>query len=183
MNIQSKLREVQDWSSNRNWRINFISHAEENKPMVNGIDNPAGFISLLGIFLFIGGFGYIMIKRGSVPDFTAPLSACVVGFLMAALGSILHSKIKKKDWVIVEATCIDYETKLGRTAQNAHLWALRALCEFEIDGKEIRCTPEITWPEKKGEDWKRTFIRDENKSIATCSLRINPSNPRQVEFR
>jgi hypothetical protein len=182
MNIQSKLREIQDEASNRNWRINFISHAEENKPIVNGIDTPAGAISLIGIFLFLGGFGYIMVKRGSVPDFTTPLSLCVVGFLMAFSGSMLNKKIKKKEWIAVESTCIDHETKLGRTAQNAHIWALRALCEFEINGEKIQCTPEITWSERKGEGWKRQFIRKDDQGITTCTLLINPSNPREVQF-
>ncbi|CAA6676481.1 Unannotated [Lentimonas sp. CC4] len=89
---------------------------------------------------------------------------------------------KKKGWVTVEATCIDHETKLGRTPQNAHLWALRALCKFEIDGEEIQCTPEITWPENKGEGWKREFILEDGNSIASCSLLVNPSNPREVQF-
>jgi len=179
MEFQSKVRKLQDWSANRNWRIEFISWADEDdKPMVKGIENPMGILSLLGVMLFLGGFVYLIVKRELIENLAIPVGICIAGFILGAVGSILHEKVRKQNWVTVNAECLDYETKLGRTSQNAHLWALRALCRFEMNGSEIRCTPETTWPKRKGEEWKNTFISDQ----ATCTLLVHRKRPREVEL-
>ena len=179
MNPQSKIRQIQDRSANRDWRIDFISWAgDDSKPMVKGIENPMGILSLLGMMLFLGGFAYIMIKRGSVENMAIPISTCIIGVGLGAVGSILHEKVRKRNWITVNAECLDYETKLGRTSKNAHLWALRALCRFELNGAEVLCTPEITWPKRKGEEWKYSLISNQ----ATCTLLVNPKRPREVEL-
>jgi hypothetical protein len=179
MKVQSKVRKFQDWSSNRNWRIDFISWTEDgDKPMVKGIENPMGILSLLGVMLFLGGFIYLIVKRESVENLALPVAVCAIGVILGAVGSILHEKVRKQSWISLDAECLDYETKLGRTSQNAHLWALRALCRFEMNGSEIQCTPEITWPKRKGEAWKSTYISDR----AICTLLVNPKRPREVEL-
>jgi hypothetical protein len=63
MNIQSKLREIQDEASNRNWRINFISHAKENKPIVNGIDTQQEQSHLLAYFFFSVALDTLWLKE------------------------------------------------------------------------------------------------------------------------
>ena len=146
--------------------------------MVKGIENPMGIVSLLGMILFLGGFAYLIIKRESIENIAMPVSVCILGVVLGAVGSILHEKVRKGNWVMVSAECLDHETKLGRTPQNAHLWALRALCRFELNGSEIDCTPEITWPKRKGEDWKDIFISTES----TCMLLVNPERPIEVEL-
>ena len=179
MNYQSKIRQFQDWSANRKWRIDFISWAkDESKPMVKGIENPMGFLSLFGMTLFLVGFVYLIIRRESIENLAIPVSACIIGVALGALGSILHERVRKGNWITVTAECLDYETKLGRTSQRAHLWALRALCRFELNGSEIQCTPEITWPKRKGDARKDRFISDQ----ATCTLLVNPQRPREVEL-
>ena len=179
MNHQAKIRQIQNWSANRNWRIDFISWAEdESKPMVKGIENPMGLVSLAGMMLFLGGFAYLIIKRASIENIAIPVTACIIGVALGAVGSILHEKVRKGNWITVSGECLDYEAKLGRTSQNAHLWALRALCRFELNGSEIQCTPEVTWPKRKGEGWKDNFISNQ----ATCTLLVNPKRPREVEL-
>lgn len=179
MEVQSKVRKLQDWSANRNWRIDFIPWAEDgDKPMVKGIENPMGILSLLGVMLFLVGFVYLIAKRESIENLAIPVAICVTGVILGAIGSILHEKVRKGNWITVNAECLDYETKLGRTSQRAHLWALRALCRFEVNGCEIQCTPEVTWPKRKGEEWKEKYISDQ----ATCILLVNPKRPREVEF-
>ena len=58
--------------------------------MAKGIANPMGIVALLGAMRFLGGFAYIMIKRGSIENMSLPLAACVTGFVLAAVGAILQ---------------------------------------------------------------------------------------------
>ena len=182
MKLQSKLRDIQDRSINRNWRIDFISWAEDNKPMLNRIENPMGILPLFGMLLFLAGFGYLIVHGGSVENLSVPISACIAGVSIAITGSILHEKMRKKKWVTVNAECLDYEIQFGRTPQNGHIWALRALCRFEFDGKQVLCTPEMTWSKRKGEEWKHHFISENETTGASCQLLFNPGNPKETEF-
>jgi hypothetical protein len=183
MENKSKLRKLQEWSDNRkNWRIDYIFYPEDKGYRVTSIKNPMGYVSMIGIFLFLGGFAYLMIKKDEVSNFTMPVSICLTGFVLAAVGSISHELIRKRNWVTIEAHCLDHETKLGRTANNVHLWALRTLCKFEINNQEILCTPEATWPKRKSEAWKDHFIQERIEKQGICMLRVNPNNPHETEL-
>ena len=117
-------------------------------------------------------------QRGSIENMSLPLAACVTGFVLAAVGAILQEKLRKQAWISVNAECLDFEIQLGSTAQGGQLWALRALCRFELDGTAIlTCTPETTWPKSQGEGWMESFISKQ----ATCTLLVNPHRPREVE--
>jgi hypothetical protein len=109
--------------------------------MAKGIANPIGIVALLGAMRFLGGFAYIMIKRESIENISLPLAACVTGFVLAAVGAILQEKLSKQAWITVNAECLDFEIQLGSTAQGGQLWALRALCRFELNGKGKLRTP------------------------------------------
>jgi hypothetical protein len=124
----------------------------------------------------------MMIKKDEVSNIMIPLTISLTGFIMGAAGSIFHERMRKRNWVTIEAHCLDYETKLGRTIDNSHLWALRTLCKFEINNQEILCTPETTWPKKKGEAWKDHFIQERIENQGICMLRVNPNNPYETEL-
>lgn len=180
MTKNGKLRKLQNWSANRNWRIDYIFYPADKGMLVTGIKNPMGVISIVGMLLFLGGFTYIMIRGGELVNIKPPVSVCLFGFAMAAVGSIFHEKIRKRNWPTIAAKVLDYETQSGRTPQNHSIWAIRALCKFEIDDKEITCTPEITWPKRRGEAWKNTYIEEMPDGSKCCHLLVNPENPHET---
>lgn len=167
---------------NRNWRIEYISHAQPGKPMLHTIHNPMGIVSLFGMLLFLGGFIYLFVKRSEAENLVVPITLCVVGLVLAIVSNLLHEKLRKQNWIQVEAKCLDHELIEGRNRENGRVFALRALCEFELNGEAVRCTPESWWPARRGEAPLTNYIRDPGMDFAASRLRVNPENPREVEF-
>ena len=139
-----------------------------------------GWISIAGILLFLTSFAYFMIKQDRNENIELTIAAFVLGFVMAALGSIFHETIRKKGWPTIRAQCLDHETKFGRTPDNHKIWTMRLLCRFRIDEQEIECTPEVFWPKRKGEEWKRSYLAEDSEGALFCSLLVNPENPHET---
>lgn len=181
--METKFEKIRNRSANRNWRIEYIFYPKEQGIRQTKITNPMGYISLSGIILMGVSFSFLFIKKDEIENIITPVLIFFLGFIIAALGSIFHEKIRKKNWQSIQAKCLDHETQLGRTSNGNWTWTMRTLCEFEFEEKEMRCTPEIHWSKRKGEDWKHEYFQKENEDITYCILSVNPDNPHETELQ
>jgi hypothetical protein len=140
-----------------------------------------GWVSISGIFLLLTSLAYLLIKKERNEHMELTIMAFVLGFSMAALGSMFHETIRKRNWPAIRTQCLDHELKLWNRPQR--VCAMRALCKFELDEKEITCTPEISWPKLYGEKRKEKYLEKDSDGLFFCTLLVNPQNPHETYFQ
>jgi hypothetical protein len=182
MGYENKIRRLQNWAANRHWRIDYIFYPEDQGLRITKIKNPMGYVCLVGLLLCLSSFAYLMFKQDEVRNLMLPVTLFIVGFVMAAVGTLTHEWIRKRNWLKLEVVCLDYEIQLGCTADHHYIWAMRTLCKFEINGEEILCTPEAHWPKRKGEAWSRRYLQESDEGAGICYLRVDPENPYETEL-
>lgn len=107
------------------------------------------------------------------------------GLLIALISLLLHGRRIRRDWIRVEAKCIDreiYEDFSYTDGEDTKkVWYFRLLCEFELNGRQYRVTPNF-WRSFATKRGISNFLENNISSDGMCELHVNPSNPLQTEF-
>ena len=179
--MQSTLRKIQDDLANAGWRINHISHAPEGKPVVVGFENWAGYVTVIAAIPFPIALGIAIYKGENGRDPLPWVYLAIASWAICLAGLVVKNKIKKKDWIYVDAKCIDREVRKG-SGRNGTIWASRILCEFEHNGITIQCTPTVHWSTWRSESDAHQFIDSRIDPSGGCTLKVNPRNPREANL-
>ena len=138
-------------------------------------------LSLGGVLLFVGGIIYFF----AVKKMAGLIIGFGIGFPLVNVGIIMSYRGKYRDWLRIEAACLDREHR--RIYSNdggdsgGYTWAFRLLCRFNFLGKDYTVTP----------SYGRTYISENGvlrlyaKAITTrqtCFLWVNPKNPLATEL-
>ena len=184
MNIQKRLREMQDRMRNAGWRIQWIPWQEPDKPEVNN-SKP---IALIGVLVFIGSiilFGYGQ-GSGSIISMSVGqlVIAAIGGLAIAMLGSVYTAVQIQADWERVEAQCIDREiAECSDPDGGSPSWAYRLLCTFRYKGLEYTVTPEashlVSFNSERG---VQKYLEERIQPDGRCQLWIDPQNPLHTIF-
>ena len=178
----SELREIQDKLANKGWRIEQILHAPSGKPVIIGFENWAGLLAVIAMMGFLIGLGMTiyLTKQGKSPDLG--LYIATASGTVCALPLSIKNKLKKKDWVIVEAICIDREVLKAITPKGGLTWASRILCEINHEGTTIQCTPTVHWSSWRTESDANEFLNSKIDGNGRCRLKVNPKNPLEANL-
>ena len=172
---------LQNTTETSNWRIADIPYqAQFSGPSMKDqfATSPLGMsMSLIGVGLFAGGFVSLLATKK--PNVSA-IVIISVGFPLFLLGALINNRAKRRDWVRIEATCIDREYM--RIAVNrGKTWRFRLLCKFKLDGKEYTVTP-FYYSSFASEKRLLQFFSEAISSQQTCRLWVNPRNPLETEI-
>jgi hypothetical protein len=179
--MQSTLRKLQDDLANAGWRIRQISHAPDGKPVVVGFENWAGYVAVVSIIGFPIGCGMaIYLKEHGRNPFPG-IYLAIASWALCLIALAIKNKLKKKDWIFIEAKCLDRETRRV-AARKGITWASRILCEFEHDGIPVQCTPTVHWSTFPSESRALEFLNSRIDPSGGCTLRINPRNPKEANL-
>ena len=138
---------------------------------------PGMVLCLTGIGLFILGILSVLVFKG--PKGPAIVIA-MIGWPLGAFGLLLVNRGVRRDWLRIEATCLDRDYKRVATG-DGNTWQFRWLCKFKLDGKEYTVTPYYysTMATEKG---VLSLFAKAISSQQTCSLWVNPRNPLETEL-
>ena len=179
--MQSTLRKIQDDLANAGWRIHQISHAPDGKPVVVGFENWAGYVAVISIIGFPIGCGMaIYLKEHGRNPFPG-IYIAIASWAICLVSLAIKNKLKKKDWIFIDAKCVDREVRKVR-AHKGMTWASRILCEFEYGGSLIKCTPTVHWNTWRSESDAHHFLDSRIDPNGGCSLKINPRNPKEANL-
>jgi hypothetical protein len=183
MNIQKKLRHIQDNYRNAGWRIQWIPWWEPEKPEVIRPKNP---LPLIGVALFLGAIFW-----GQRPIFGISLSVyqtiavLIAGLAIIMLGVIISAFQNQFGWIRINAFCIDREIReySREPGDLTSTWGYRLLCVFNYEGQEYKVTPEAS--HLTGFNSERQVQKYLNERIGHdgyCQLWIDPDNPLHTIF-
>ena len=184
MQIQKRLREMQDRLRNAGWRIQWIPWQEADKPEVIN-SNP---IALIGVLIFIGSiflFGYAQRPDSFIRMSVGRLLIAAIGGLaIAMLGSVYSAVHMRADWERVEAQCIDREiAEIPDPEGGSPSWAYRLLCTFRYKGEAYTVTPEASHLVGfSSEHGVQKYLEDRIRPDGRCQLWIDPQNPLHTIF-
>lgn len=181
--IQQILRNVQDQNRDAGWRIPWIPWQTPGRPETVYNTPLTISVQLVGIALFLGGPGFLFLSQSRSMGW---LVFSVLGWALILFARVYAAWHKQRDWIYIEALCLDREIRLCRNAcrpSASGVWEFRLLCEFSIAGKTFRVTPEqsrITAFRSKEEAEKHLekFIMPNG----SCRLWVRPGNPLQASF-
>lgn len=132
---------------------------------------------LIGLVLFVCGF--VSLLATGKPSASA-IVITGIGFSLFLLGALISNRAKRRDWLRIEATCIDREYK--RVASNrGNTWRFRLLCKFKLDGKEYTVTP-FYYSSFASEKRLLRFFDEVISTQQTCPLWVNSHNPLETEI-
>jgi hypothetical protein len=195
MEIEKKLRNLQDNLRNKGFRIQWIPWQEKGKPEyvynspLTHIFNIAGLVLFFAGIVFAAGIyeiwqnEYLSGINPSLPGIFISVS----GMFFLLSGRIVAAFQKQKGWVRIEADCIDRETAqafhLSGRGSKSKTWTYRLLCTFYFNGRKYIVTPEnskiISFNTKnQAENYLESRISTDNK----CFLYIDPQNPLHAVF-
>lgn len=152
--FEKKVRNLQDSMRNIGWRIQWVPWQDSGKPEYVFNTPLTLFLIIVGIGMFFDGI-LLTTKVVDAPKFV-PISkfnhtwigigVIVFGLLVLFVSRIVAAYQKQKEWIKVEATCIDREVAAGRDysgdGNGTVYWEYRLLCVFNFNGKQYRVTPE-----------------------------------------
>jgi hypothetical protein len=172
---------MQDDLANAGWRIKQISHAPDGKPVVVGFENWAGYVAVFSIIGFPIGCGWaIYLKEHNQNPFPG-IYIAIASWAVCLVALAIKNKIKKKDWLLIEAKCLDREVRKVAASKGV-TWASRILCEFEHGGTTVQCTPTVHWSTFRSESAAQDFLKSRIDPNGGCTLKVNPRNPREANL-
>lgn len=129
---------------------------------------------------FIGFVAFLYLStRGNLDWIYASFGS----FAFALLAMGYEARQKRKNWVRINATCLDSEFYRDKSYDSDGIgitWVIQLLCEVEYDGKTYKVTPSFwrtfftKWGAKK-------FLESKIKN-GKCELYVNPDNPLETEI-
>jgi len=155
------------------WKIQKIRHTDALKPMKPNKG------ALIGAFVLVSSIAiYITTdQRYAYLLVVSFLALLLVGFSIYTAG-----RSKRRSWLLVSATCLEHETKrVLSTTGGGYVWAIRLLCEYEVNNEQHRVTPDH-WTTFHTESRAQDFISSQLQYNARCKLYVNPENPLQAEL-
>lgn len=181
--IQQILRSVQDQNRDAGWRIPWIPWQTPGKPEYVYNTPLTITVQLVGIALFLGGPGFILLSPSRSMGW---LAFSVLGWALILLARVYAAWHKQRAWICIAAHCLDREVRQCRNPYRpdaSEIWEVRLLCEFSVAGKTFRATPEqsnITAFRSKeaAEKYLAKFIG----SDGSCRLWVHSGNPLQASF-
>ena len=105
----------------------------------------------------------------------------IASWAVCLVALAIKNKLKKKDWIFIEAKCVDREIQKVK-AHKGMTWASRILCEFEHCGALIQCTPTVHWSTFRSESDAHQFLGSRIDPSGGCTLKVNPRNPREANL-
>ncbi len=136
------------------------------------------FTGLGGAAIFIGSIVALLVYRQP----KSVLIFGVGGLIMAGLGRVYAAWHEQRDWVEVQAKCIDLEYEAipnGHDMRNEQ-WIFRTLCEYSRNGKTHQITPSSSnMTGFTSEDGLKSYLDETMSDSGQCTLWINPNNPRE----
>src|ERR1044071_2983083 len=186
--MKSWLREWQDNKLNEGWRIQRIPHETD---LSKGLRPDNNWVALLFAIAFVTSLVVVVKTRGNDP--TIGMIGAAISFLGMFISALVHTRLKKSKWVKIQSKCIDKELNTISVSgmPGRVLWTWRWLCEFELNGKKYRVTPDYfssysptagklgAYNNKQiAEELGQTVFSNEN----TIELWVNPNNPLETEI-
>ena len=168
---KSSLRNYQDRMANQGWRIPLIPFNDSSKPIMI----QTNWFAVLGAIVFVGGLGLSFHK-----DDIRYVYAALGGLAFALAGIWFVAKFRRRNWVKVEARCMDKDVQTGFNGEGA-FWAFRLLCTFAYQGKNYSVTP-IFWRGFTSKNSINDFLGKKIQQDGRCFLYVNPKNPLQTEL-
>lgn len=144
-------------------------------------------LTLLGVLAFLApwvGGGWI---RRAVPAFdtTAAIVTSGAGLATGLLGLLLEARARRRSWRRVPAVCVERFDGVGYDRESdpegGHSWAIRVVCEAQIDGQTVRTQP-AHWCTFPTRGTASAFLDRVIDAQGCCTLRIDPRPPHQSEF-
>jgi hypothetical protein len=179
--MQSTLRKIQDALANAGWRITHISYAPDGKPSVVSFENWARYIAFFSILGFPIGCGIAIYLKEHRQNPFPGIYIAIASWSVCLLALAVNNKLKKQDWIFIDAQCIDTEIRKVTTHKGT-TWAARILCVFEYGGNIIHCTPTIHWNTWRWESDANKFLNSRIDSSGVCTLKVNPRNLREANL-
>lgn len=175
------------YNNTSNWRIKHIPWCRGRKSIISYSFNSDTWIFL--IFCLFSIFFTILFISQKIAFIPAGLLILLIGLFLLIICRFIIGYISYKDFVRVEAKCIDQEIKNidGPIPDTGFLkitkWAPRLLCEYTYEGNKYKVTPLIPYygtflSQKKVE----LFINNRINPDSTCILWINPKNKLHTLF-
>ena len=128
------------------------------------------------LLVFAGGIYFAVYK-----NVTCAIIGVGIGFPLVNVGILMSYRGKYRDWLRIEAACLDREHRRISGDEGGQTWAFRLFCRFKLLGKEYTVTP----------SYGRTYISENGvlrlytKAITTrqtCFLWVNSRNPLETEL-
>lgn len=181
--IQEILRSVQDKNRDAGWRIPWIPWQAPGQPETVYNTPLTTAVQLVGIALFPGGLVLLFLSQSRSMGW---LAFSVLGWVLILLARVYAAWHKQRDWICIQAHCLDREIRLCRNAYRSGAsenWEIRLLCEFSLDGRTFRVTPEQSQisafrSKEQAEKHLAKFILPNG----VCRLWVRPGNPLQASF-
>jgi hypothetical protein len=109
------------------------------------------------------------------------LAVCaVVGLSVALFGSLFSIALKKREWVIVNADCLDRE--IGQEwHSHGQTWCFRTVCQFTLECKQYTVTPDYSGIVASRQGAER-FLGRAISPAGKCLLYVNPADPLEAEI-
>jgi hypothetical protein len=187
VNLENKLRDLQDNIRNAGWRIQHIPWQPEGKLEVYKPGNLlTWFLILSGFVCFFGGA--ILFSPSGFPVWIG-IAVMILGLVLLITSRFSAGRHQYDDFVSVEAICLDREVQefedpdsVGSLIKNT-FWEPRILCEYRYKGKRYRVTPIVVITVAFHTDEGVTKFLDERiNGEGKCRLWINPMNPLHTVF-
>ena len=162
------------------WRIKFIPFTQKK---LNFVEPNWGAIA--GAVIFVGGI--VLAFYFKPPPFSKRPEGWIVvsaaGLLFGFLSLLLKGRKVRRNWIRVQAKCLDREIRKMHTldADSGKAWFFQLLCEFELDGRAYQVTPSF-WRSFATKMGITNFLARNISPEGICELYVNPDNPLQTEF-
>lgn len=164
------------------------------RPMMSESCRWVPFLSIPGVFAFLGGMALLVCNPGKFK--TSGLTLLGAGLLAGAGSIVLNSltaKARRSAWPLVQARCIGRTLEKHRLARSksrdVDAWMWRLVCEMNFAGKNYRVNPRIQWSDLsqtespfRSESKAQAFIETAVSQNGACRLRVNPQNPQEAEL-
>jgi hypothetical protein len=186
---RSGVRALQQAAFDAGWRIPAILPGDPSRAWR---PRSVSALPLVGLALFL--LGALMAVTARVEGgVAAGLVVAVAGLALSVASSVWSERRRRRDWVPVEATCLDEELAFFRK-RNGGVWRWRLLCRFELSGREYTVTPTIyhglvvdrvlATPERTRAARERAVAFRETFRVADDRVRlwVNPADPLEAEL-
>lgn len=154
---------------NAGWRIKSIPYDDPSKPMMY----PTNWYALAGLAILVVGIWFSCSEKK-----TAYVWVAISGFALMAISVFWVQLTCRRDWVRVQARCVDKETAQAGLRE----WHFRLRCQFELAGKAYTVTPKAFWRSFGSDEDIQRFFRKVIQPDGTCDLHVNPKNPLETEL-
>lgn len=183
MDWKEKLRDFQNHCNDEGWRIPTITGSSSSVPLKRSNSKLAILLGFVGLFCVMGSVvGMVfMHDESEQPPLFYLLPVFVAGICLMCGSKVVNYLVKRRSWHFVEGICRDSEIRLV-SARRKKQWGLRVLCEFEMNGTKISCTPITNWIGLGGRSAAEKFLAKRIGEDGKCTLLVNPENNYESEL-